>query len=131
MKLTTEQQASATKRLRETPEICAAFLHGSAASGKMRPDSDVDIAVLPMSGETIDVKTHLRLAGDLEQIFGRPADIGILSTNNLIYAKEVVEHGLPLFTKNKFSSDSFIMHCLSMYADLQESRKEVIHAYTA
>ena len=119
------------QRLQSEPSICAAFLHGSAAKECLRSTSDVDIAILPMPRIRIPLTERLQLAGELELLFGRVVDLGILSTHNLVYAKEVVEHGTLLFTKKNLLSDRFIATTLSMYADLQQDRKEVLHAYSA
>ncbi len=77
---------TATERLRQEPSVCSVFLHGSAAQGRLRPDSDIDIAILPAAHTHISTQTRLMLAGELESLLGRTVDIGILSTNNLIYA---------------------------------------------
>jgi len=121
---------AAAERLKAEPSICAAFLHGSASKDGLRPESDVDIAILPLPRRRMAVKERMVLAGDLESLLGRIADIGILSTHNLVYAKEVIEYGRQLFTKNPFFSERFFSTCLSMYADLQEDRKEVLYAYS-
>lgn len=121
---------AAIGRLKEEPSVCTAFLHGSAAKGRLRPDSDVDIALLPFPRAVLSTAGRLTLAGDLDVLLGRTVDIGVLSTGNLIYAKEVIEHGHLLFTKNPFLSERFLTTCLSMYADLQRDRKEVLYAYS-
>ncbi len=125
------QLEAVTKRLKQESAICAAFLHGSAAKDGLRPDSDVDIAILPLPRVKIAVKDRIALAGELESLLGRTIDLGILSTNNLVYVKEVIEYGQQLFTNNPFLSERFFSTCLSMYADLQQDRKEVLYAYSA
>jgi predicted nucleotidyltransferase len=117
--------------LEKIPEIDAAYLHGSAAKGTMHPGSDVDIALLPVPGKRVSLTERLHHSTELESLLGRPVDMGILSTRNLVYAKEVIDHGTELFSKNRFRSDLFLGTCLSMYAELQQQRKEVLHAYSA
>jgi len=119
------------EKLQQIPSVCAAFIHGSAVTGNLRSDSDLDIAILPVQGVRITVQERMAIGGDLESLIGRPVDIGIISTNNLVYAKEVVEHGELLFTRNAFFSECFLSTCLSMYVDLQQDRREVLYAYTA
>ena len=97
----------------------------------MHPNSDVDIALLPVSGKTLCLRDRLECASQIETIFGRPVDLGVLSTGNLVYAKEVIDHGTELFCRNRFRSDLFLTTSLSMYAELQQQRKEVLHAYSA
>ena len=119
------------EKLHRVPSICAAFIHGSVVTGGFRSDSDLDIAILPEQGEKITVTEKMAIGGELESLIGRPVDIGIMSTNNLIYVKEVVEHGELLFTRNSFFSECFLSTCLSMYIDLQQERREVLYAYSA
>jgi uncharacterized protein len=64
-------------------------------------------------------------------VAGRPVDVGMLSTGNLVYAKEAVAHGRLFFERDPAARARFAMLVLSMYASLQESRREVLHAYAA
>jgi predicted nucleotidyltransferase len=130
MNLTASQISQIKTLLSKQSTVCAAFLHGSAAKNKMRADSDVDIALLLNPHEKMPAAERLSLAGKIESIASHPVDIGLLSSNNLIYAKEVIQHGQILFTHNPFLSERFMSTCLSLYADLQEERKEVLHAYS-
>jgi len=117
--------------LEREPEVCAVFLHGSAAKGRLRPDSDLDLAILPMAGKTLSADRRLDLAARLTSETGRQVDFGVLSSANLVYAKEVIEHGRLLFTKDPARSEACLALCLSLYVDLQQSRKEVLNAYAA
>ncbi len=71
------------------------------------------------------------LAADFEEICSRPIDVGILHSGNLVYAKEAVRHGRILFQREATIRAWFEMHVLSMYAELQENRRDVIQAYAA
>ena len=128
--MTTDKRAQVQEVLKQYPAILAAYLHGSVAKGTARPDSDVDLALLPASGQRLSLKFRLECAGELEAILGCPVDLGELSTRNLIYAKEVIAHGEEIFTTNRFQSDLFMATALAMYAELQQQRKEVLNAYT-
>lgn len=104
---------------------------GSAASHRLRADSDVDIAILPTRAAAVPVSFRAGLAAELEAIFGRSVDVGILHTGNLVYAKEAVTRGIPLFERNPGVRAQFEMLALSLYADLQENRREILNAYAA
>ncbi len=131
MVMTTDKLVETRRILERCPEILAAYLHGSTAKGTARPDSDIDIALLPLPGKHIPLQIRLEFAGELESAFGSKVDLGELSTNNLVYAKEVVADGCEIFTNNRFESDRFLATSLSMYAELQQQRKEVLNAYSA
>ena len=120
-----------TERLEREEHVAAAYLLGSAVRGALRPDSDIDIALLPVRGRVVSSEDRLSLAADLEEIAGRPVDVGVLSTANLVYAKEAVAHGVVILERDRTVRARFAMLVLSMYASLQESRREVLHAYAA
>ncbi|MFM8365081.1 MAG: type VII toxin-antitoxin system MntA family adenylyltransferase antitoxin [Verrucomicrobiota bacterium] len=122
---------SLAARLGSTTGIDAAYLLGSAASGQLRPDSDVDIALLPTRGASFTGRQLAELAADLESIADRPVDLGILNTGNLVYAKEAVSRGHLFHERDPAARRRFAMHVLSMYADLQENRREILDAYAA
>ena len=119
------------ERLDREGGLAAAYLLGSGARGRLRPDSDLDLALLPLRGRVIAPEDRLSLAADLEELAGRPVDVGVLSTTNLVYAKEAVAHGVLLLERDPSARACFAMLVLSMYASLQESRREVLHAYAA
>lgn len=113
------------------PAVAAAYLLGSAATGRLRPDSDIDIALLPKPGESFTALERLALAAELGTIFARTVDLGVLTTANLVYAKEAVANGLLMFERDRSTTARFAMLALSMYAALQEARREVLRAYAA
>lgn len=65
------------------------------------------------------------------RIFGRPVDLGVLSTTNVVYAKEAIATGRLLFERDRRVTARFAMLALSMYASLQEARREVLRTYAA
>ena len=123
--------AALCRRLESETAVAAAYLLGSAVAGRLRKDSDLDIALLPARGLSITPEERLALAVDLEDIAGRMVDVGILSTANLVYAKEVVANGRLIFERDPALRARFAALVFSMYADLQENRREVLHAYAA
>jgi len=117
--------------LQRCEAVGAAYLLGSAAAGRMRGDSDVDVAILPSRSTGFTVEQRLALTAELARLFGRPVDLGVLSTANVVYAKEAVVHGRILFERSHHVTSRFAMLVLSMYASLQEARREVLRTYAA
>jgi len=111
--------------------VAAAYLLGSAAEERLRSDSDVDIAVLPVTPEGLPLLERLHLAAELSSIVGREVDLGVLTTRNLVYAKEAVTRGRLILDRDHQVTARFEMYALSMYASLQEARREVLRAYAA
>lgn len=104
---------------------------GSAATNRLRPDSDIDVAVLPSGRTGLPIEERLALTAELTKIFGRSIDLGVLSTANVVYAKEAVTTGRLVFDRDPRVTSRFAMLTLSMYASLQEARREVLRAYAA
>ena len=123
--------ADAIETLRRSETVSVAYLLGSAARDRLRADSDVDIAVLPRHRGRLSADERVTLAAELTRAFGRPVDLGVLSTANVVYAKEAVVTGRLLFARHPRASAEFAMLTLSMYASLQEARREVLRAYAA
>lgn len=126
-----ESLESARQALEKHPAVDTAYVLGSAATGRLRPDSDIDIAILPKRGEGLPIMERLALSAALGKIFGRQVDLGVLTTSNLVYAKEAVAHGRLIFERDHGTTARFAMLALSMYAALQEARREVLRAYAA
>mgnify|MGYP001602871500 CR=1 FL=1 len=113
------------------PAVEAAYLLGSAAENRLREDSDVDIAILLRKSSSITGEERLALSAALARVCHRSVDLGVLSTRNLVFAKEAVAKGRLLAERDHVVTATFAMHVLSMYAALQVARREVLHAYAA
>lgn len=60
-------------------DIVAAWLFGSQATGRARPDSDVDVAIL--TDYPLELEQRLSIQIDLEQALKRP-DVDVVDLNN-------------------------------------------------
>ncbi|MFP4259351.1 MAG: type VII toxin-antitoxin system MntA family adenylyltransferase antitoxin [Desulfovermiculus sp.] len=117
--------------LKDDERISAAYVLGSAVTDRLRADSDIDIALLPAPDHSLSQMDLLHLSSQLGKCCPRPVDIGILSTRNLIYAKEALLQGQCLFCKDQYYHDLFVATALGLYLELRTARREVEHAYTA
>lgn len=109
--------------------IQAAFLHGSAVKGCLRPDSDVDLALLPAPGQRITARERMEMAGELISVVGRPVDIGVMDHTNVVYEKEVATGGRCIYCRDEAYRDQFMAVALSLYVQLRFERREVELAY--
>jgi hypothetical protein len=71
------------------------------------------------------------LASDLGLLLHGTVDVGEVSSRNLVYAKEVIYKGIPVFVRDETYAWFMEMTLLSMYASFNENRKEVMDAWTA
>jgi uncharacterized protein len=118
-------------RLEQDKRVLAAYLLGSAASGRMRPDSDLDLALMTMPDVKLSSMDRIALAAELGLEVGIVVDIGELSSENLVYAKEAILVGKRIFTRDPFQSDLKACTLLGMYFRFNEERQEVVNAYRA
>ena len=58
-------------RLARETSVAAAYVLGSSVEGRVREDSDVDIALLPARGQVITPQQRLALTTDLGELAGR------------------------------------------------------------
>lgn len=119
------------RRLEQDKRVLAAYLLGSAASGRMRPDSDLDLALMTMPDVKLPPLDRIALAAELGLEVGIVVDIGELSSGNLVYAKEAILTGRRIFTRDSFQTDLKACTLLGMYCRFNEERHEVLDAYRA
>jgi predicted nucleotidyltransferase len=118
-------------RLAAYPGALAWYVLGSVATGTMRSDSDLDLAVLPLPGVVLDRAELIRWAGSLAIEVGREVDVGVVESSNLVYAKEALTKGQRLVCSDPSLADRRASELLSLYLTFQEDRKEVLDAYRA
>ena len=75
-----------------------AVLFGSAAAGRLRPASDVDIAIWP-SDPGLSLATELDLQADLERALGRSVDLVRLDSASTLVRWQVARDGLLLIAE--------------------------------
>ncbi len=119
------------QRFQNEPFVLAAWGHGSAFAGHMRPDSDVDFAILHEAGHPLDFKQRGLLVADLEDILHRRVDLGEVTTRNLVYAYQAICTGKRVYCRDTAATDEFTGRLLSLYADFKQDRAVVETAYCA
>lgn len=102
--------------------ICLVYLFGSKATGRGKPYSDIDIAVLfseKLSGqERFDLK--LKILSDISLILKTDAiDIVDLSTASSFLKYEAIKNRQEIFVKSESKRVDFETQVLSEYFDMQ------------
>jgi len=119
------------QKIARDDRILSAYVLGSAISGRMRPDSDLDIAVLPVAAGRLFQVDIADLSATLSLAAGRAVDVGILSSRNLIYASEAILKGERFFCRDRFQADLAAATLLGLAVQFRFERREIIDAYTA
>ena len=103
------------------PEIQAAYIFGSVAQGRARPDSDIDIAVL-LARRVPDARAlryRLRLAADLGAALHR-SDVQLIVLNDAppLLAHRVLSRGVLVYERARAARVRYQVQTAQRYADL-------------
>jgi predicted nucleotidyltransferase len=107
------------------PDVLAAYLFGSYATGKARPESDVDVAVLLSGTDEMErFERRLRLMGEVEEALGRrPADVVVLNDAPPLLAHQVLRNGRLIFERDRTARVEFEVRAGQVYTDLVPMRQ--------
>ncbi|HAG06568.1 MAG TPA: nucleotidyltransferase domain-containing protein [Peptococcaceae bacterium] len=95
--------ATIKEHLLAQPDIAAAYVFGSAAQNRLRPASDIDIAVLFSSGtaaKTARFERRLELAVALEELLKRPVEVIDLEAVPPFLQYQIRKHGKLIVDKD-------------------------------
>ena len=90
--------ARIAKTLNQEPELKLAIVYGSAAAGRMRPDSDVDVAVL--YGNPLNLEQKMDLINRLELELKRDVDLVDLFNLSGTILKQILCKGRLVINNN-------------------------------
>jgi uncharacterized protein len=82
----------------ENPGIAAVYLFGSAATGKMKADSDLDIAV--MSAGRIDGFERISMETALSNLLGRDVDLVIFHQAGVLLQHQILKYGCLIYVRD-------------------------------
>jgi len=114
--------------LQQRCEISAAWLFGSAATGKMHSGSDVDVAVLCVPGldKFICFDLRLTLAADLSAVLARDVDVIDMEAAPLFLQHQARRTGRLLLEKDHAYRVEFDVRSRREYFDFAP-RREIYH----
>lgn len=103
------------ERLSLDEDIVIAIAFGSIVTGGLRPDSDVDIAILTQ--QPLNTQRRRELICLLADITGRPVDLVNLRTAGVMVMRSLLKHGKRLVCKDRRAYDSLVSRMLVDVAD--------------
>ncbi len=109
---------------RALPDLAVVYLFGSAASGQMHPESDVDLAFLARAD--VDSVTRFELQERLAALLHRSVDLVDLRTAPTVLRLQVINEGLVLFERGAAERAFFEAVTLAAYARLNEERRGIL-----
>ena len=105
-------------RLLQDAGVDVAILFGSAATGVLRPDSDIDVGIVPSAGRAFTVADELALGAELERALGREVDLVRLDTASTLLRFEV-SRGRCLREARPGAFADFVSRALVEHEDLR------------
>ena len=105
------------------PELIGAWMFGSAVTGRLRADSDIDLAV--WCGRPMDGVRRFEAQRGLGVILDRDVDLVDLASVSTLLAKEVVSNGVVLVQHDAGAVLDFHARTLSDYAALMEATRDI------
>lgn len=109
------------------PELIGIYVFGSYADNSATPRSDIDLAFLTFS--KIQEVEKWKIQEELASLVDCDIDLIDLKDATSILRIEVIENGKLIYCANKYEVDYFEMTSYSMYADLNESRMDILNDY--
>jgi len=102
-------------------EVQAAYIFGSVARGRTRPDSDIDVAVLvnPRALAVDPLRYRLGLIADLEAALRRPdVEVVVLNEAPPLLAHRVLSQGRLVYQRSAAARVRFQVQTANRYSDL-------------
>ena len=111
----------------QIPGLIAIYIFGSMADNSATPGSDIDIAFLTF--QKISAVEKWKIQEELASKLNQDVDLIDLKDATTILRTEVIEKGKLIFSGDSYQVNHFEMITYSMYADLNESRQDILTDY--
>jgi len=99
--------------------LTAAYLFGSAARGELRPDSDIDLALLYAEPPQASLEAQpFALAAEIASVVGRPIDAIVLNSAPVDLIHRVLRDGRLLVETDRSARIAFEVRARNEYFDL-------------
>jgi predicted nucleotidyltransferase len=102
------------------PQSRAAWVFGSFASGEVRVDSDIDVAVMFDPSVRTDSWQLRQQAQWLASQWGRDVDLVNIRNVSPVLQCEIIQSNQRLFAKDAEQADNFELFAMSQYRDYNE-----------
>lgn len=117
------------RKLSTVPEVRAAWLFGTFASGE--PFEDVDVGVILAQGASVGPRFTSRLAAELERATGEPrleVDLKVLGKTPYHFQHEVLKTGRLIFYRDEVERIRYETAVMRRFLDYQPARRFLINA---
>jgi predicted nucleotidyltransferase len=110
-------QRTLREALADAPPLRLAILFGSGARGALRPQSDIDVGIVPRD-PNLSLTAELKLQVRLERTCGRPVDLVRLDRASTLLRWEAARTGVLLVAESPHEFPRFVARAALEHADL-------------
>ncbi len=115
---------------KDIDEVASVYFFGSAASGKEKESSDIDIAILLRAGinpyKPVDIQ--LRIMSDLEMLLKRQVDVVLLGSADAVLERQIRKHGKVILDKEPAIRMAYEVNARKRYFDFSYRHNDYIKA---
>lgn len=101
------------------------ILFGSQATELVHPESDVDIAFYKPNHQLTAYEVFA-IAQKLAGLIKMEVDLVDIDEASTVFKAQIVSTGIPIYISNQYELDKYRMTTMSMYANLNVERKEIL-----
>jgi len=120
-------QDALTTVFRRYPDVEAVYLFGSAAEGRLRADSDIDLAVVPRTGSCRE--RRLDMLADLTRMGFDNVDLVFLDTDDVVLNYEAVRKNCIVYQTEDFNRGAMYSRVVRTYLDFSRHLEVQRKAY--
>ena len=130
MGVTDEIVAATALALERFPHLLFGFLFGSAAAGRLRSDSDLDVAVYQLSGGYLEIEAARDLEREadiqvaLERATGRNVDLLLLNSAPASVCAAALLSGRPVLVRDRAFYTRYFLAVTAAASDFLETERE-------
>lgn len=125
--LTNGQEQVIVRVLKDRLKASTIILFGSAAQNRLRPDSDIDIAI--MTPEVHNPYDLFIVSGELAEKLKREVDLVDFRQASPVFQVQIASSGIVLLDQDPADRHYAYMRAYKEYAMLNEERKEILQNY--
>ena len=123
-----EIAAAVGSKLERFPHLTFAVLFGSAASGRLRPDSDVDVAVYGGSAGRLEIEVEREIAHEiqiaLERATQRNVEILVLNRAPATVCAAALTSGRAVLMRDEAFYSRYFLAVTSVAIDFRQTERE-------
>ena len=116
------------RALAGAPPLRLAIVFGSAARGALRPDSDVDVGIVPSDPE-LPLAAELDLQARLERACARPVDLVRLDRASTLLRWEAARSAVPVVARPAREFSRFLARAAIEHAEFMETYAPAAERY--